>query len=222
LVDHSGSMDDKWPLARRIVSEILERTPPRVPIALYAFEEKAFFAPLREQIPAVLDNLERQPPHTRKTRLFGTILRMMSELTLSQGDLVLLITDGGDNVGQVHEKEMRRLLETSGVRLSVVLFEQRNTPEEMSAPAKMQEITSRTGGALYLLPSFIKPDQRRVLGPDFVDRLVLYYRVQAEIPVTEKPQSLKIGLKDKKDFSVVLWSPAKTPACDIHATGEHR
>jgi hypothetical protein len=99
-----------------------------------------------------------------------------------------------------------------GVRLSVILFEKRGTPEEITGPARMGEITSRTGGALYILPEYVRPSDPHVLGPDFVDRLIRYYSVKTEIPVMEKPQSLKIGLRDKKDFSVVLWSPAKTPA----------
>jgi hypothetical protein len=59
----------------------------------------------------VLDSVERQPPHPRGTKLFGTIARAMAELTLSPGDLVLVLTDGADNVGQVREKELRRALE---------------------------------------------------------------------------------------------------------------
>jgi hypothetical protein len=216
VVDHSASMDDQWPVVRRIVNEVLQKAPPRLPVALYAFEEKVFFAPTREQIPVVLDSIERQPPHPRGTRLFGTIARVMAELILSPGDLVLVVTDGGDNVGQVREKELRKTLETSGVRLSVILVIKRNTPEEMTAPAKMEELTSRTGGALYILPEYVRANDPNVLGPDFVDRLINYYRVKVEIPVSDKLQSLKVDLRDKKNLSAVLWSPAKLPACDAN------
>lgn len=69
----------------------------------------------------------------------------------SSADAVYVLTDGGDNASHQSASELDRRLAVTSVRLFAVLLYQKlgnqgRTPEEVSGPRKLAEITQKSGG----------------------------------------------------------------------------
>ncbi len=129
LLDASGSMLDggaKWQLARRAVSDILNALPAKDQIALLVFAAKVDavvgFSEGRQAIADRIAALEAGrksfPKGSRNTALLDAMLEGLSLLQPAQrGDVIYLISDGGDNISRAKPDKVERALLATRVRL---------------------------------------------------------------------------------------------------------
>jgi hypothetical protein len=71
----------------------------------------------------------------------------------SSADAVYVLTDGGDNASHQSASELDRRLAVTSVRLfAVLLYQERSnrsrTPEELTGPGELAEITQKSGGEI--------------------------------------------------------------------------
>ncbi len=135
LLDMSGSMTGagdtpKWRIAREAVEDLLAQTPDDVSIAMLTFSSKVRdvfnFTQSRTAIAEWLKEGPGQRHHLKlpaKTALFDAIL---AGLNLSQpaqsGDVIYVITDGGDDASLASAVQTTAALLQSGVRLIAFLL----------------------------------------------------------------------------------------------------
>src|ERR1700739_4686937 len=91
-----------------------------------------------------------------KTALLDAIYLGLSQIRGAQNGkrALLIISDGGDNNSRYNEKDIKRLVREAGTQLYSVgifdAFEYRSrTPEELSGPSLLSEVTELTGGRAF-------------------------------------------------------------------------
>ena len=140
----------RWDLAYRAAWDIIALAPAGGSLALLVYaetvEETVEFTQEREAVLQRLSVLgpDYQPPKSyRRTALYDAILEAVALLTPPQvGDVIYLITDGGENSSRTRGRRARRALLCAGVRLfAFVLLSPRQTSTRYVA---------------RVLPSFVK------------------------------------------------------------------
>ncbi len=172
LVDTSGSMGPgptgvRKPaiqLAFELGEEAVRKLPPTVSLALILFgelEDKLDFAASRDALARKLD--PAQPAlvglaHGR-TRLYDALQdasRLMSPPRI--GDVIYVISDGGDNLSKTRRQAVRRALQAAGTRVFVVLLDQLpNTIDEETGRADLRRLAEETGGFTLYVAGFTLP-----------------------------------------------------------------
>ncbi len=183
LLDASGSMMDeglkgprgKWQYARRAVGNILNGLPAKDDIALLVFADKVDIVvgfaegrqAIAEKISALKAGSKAFPKGLRRTALLDTIL---VGLTLLQpphdGDVIYVISDGGDNASRAQPGKVEQALLTAGVRLFAMGLDygpgNRATVEEIEGPDLMRKLAEDTGGAFLPLEDYAFTEEEAV------------------------------------------------------------
>jgi len=230
LLDASGSMLDggaKWQLARRAVSDILNALPAKDQIALLVFAAKVDavvgFSEGRQAIADRIAALEAGrksfPKGSRNTALLDAMLEGLSLLQPAQrGDVIYLISDGGDNISRAKPDKVERALLATGVRLFALGFVdpsgyRSRTLDELIGSSLLHDFPEDTGGALLILEGYSFEGKREAELNLSLRRLysqmTQYYRL--EVALTEpidKPGRWKLKLVDDNGKEVKLWHPA--------------
>jgi Ca-activated chloride channel family protein len=95
---------------------------------------------------------------------------------------LLIISDGGDNNSRYNEKDIKRLVREAGTQLYSVgifdAFEYRSrTPEELSGPSLLSEVTELTGGRAFTVENINElPDIAAKIGEELRNQYILGYR----------------------------------------------
>ncbi len=158
LVDTSGSMgadsSSTWGNTLLAVAFALETLPPHSPVALVTFNEQAevsgFGDP--EQIRQKLLALKQTKPHGR-TALYDAIQTAMQLFGAPQfGDLVYVISDGGNNVGRAEPRTVANELIRRGIRVFAFVVETAPgapppPPREREASVDFIAFIKSTGGS---------------------------------------------------------------------------
>lgn len=171
LVDASGSMSridvgspsrqrDTVQKLKEMLDENLYSFPPGVQVSFGVFNKQIAFANeftsdperLHRLIPETITRLKS--PGIGQTPLFDAIHMALAQFgSVQPGDTILLLTDGGENNSkQISEKSLGNELSRKGVRLFVLLVQDRSpsSPEEAVAVAVMSELAERSGGAVRI------------------------------------------------------------------------
>ena len=167
LLDASGSMFDKSDFALDVANDVLEQItrPNEIGLASFAENIEKAIPPTddRTKISEEIASLRSAPDAPKKmghgrTALWDAI-RDSAKLINSNyvGDVILLITDGGNNKGKTKAKEVSQLLLRSGIRLfTVVILDpisiRSRTSEELNGPTELEEIVRETGGVAVVAP----------------------------------------------------------------------
>jgi len=179
VLDASGSMTSRpadWEIARQIAVDAVRKTPAASLVALIVFSSqvvlKIDFSKGRmtvlEQLMTVQPGKSILTKGRKMTALWDAIHEAIQLLEPARaGDVIYIITDGGDNASRMRREEIEHRLIASGVRpfiagpLHLAGF---RTPEEHYAPREIGAFTEATGGAsLFIgLPTWPRIDEKHV------------------------------------------------------------
>ena len=94
---------------------------------------------------------------------------------------LLIISDGGDNNSRYSEKDIKRLVREADTQLySVGIFDpfeyRSRTPEELSGPSLLTEVTELTGGRAFTVENVNElPDIATKIGAELRNQYILGY-----------------------------------------------
>jgi hypothetical protein len=229
LLDTSGSMIDpkaKFEGALQAVEDAVETVSPQAKVSLFAFWGK-----LIQHIPDVepssvrrrLDQI-REGSHAkgyRTTRLWDAVMTAMATEKLGSGDAIVLITDGGDNGSLQTEGEVQQTLTSSGVRAFGIIFmdPQAKTPEEISGPRDLKQMTENSGGNSLMLVSYSNQEQKTInqIGRSILNPVVLRLQLPDNVSGNLKVRYLDGNGKRMKNVSLCSakkLSPKSTPGAN--------
>ncbi len=112
-----------------------------------------------EKIIALKPGIKPLHSKLRTTALWDSLLEALDRFGRSQpGDVVYLISDGGDNTSKTKPQAVEAAYVRTGVRLfSFVLISEstlgQTRPDEMGGASTLQEFTRFTGGNIIFLPA---------------------------------------------------------------------
>ena len=225
LVDTSGSMAKysgvraTWGTGLRAAAFAVDATPLDSSVSLGTFNEQNRFSQFesrQEAAKEVAGLAQHEPSH--HTALYDALKDAAARLNPTQfGDVIFLVTDGGDNHSAERQKKAQQELNSRGVRVFVFLVFDKDfkTAEEREAPELMSELASATGGAVFEEPwskEWVASDE----GKQVMQRIrtmarwpyMLQFRLDQPL---QKPAKLRITAPDK--HSVELAYPHEVLPC---------
>lgn len=154
LVDISGSMaqgnGSEWGPGLFLSGFAFDAVPENSRVALGTFTDEAHFSGFEERnaIGQRLLALKDIRPRGR-TALYSAIEKTVSLLNPPHpGDAIFIVSDGGDDAGDVSEKTVQDELMKSGIRVFVFLVEHpRKTEAEQQGELSLPDLARVTGGS---------------------------------------------------------------------------
>jgi hypothetical protein len=227
VLDESASMKPVWKLESAIVLGILKALPKNAAVGIITGNEKP--GELLTSADAVARYLAvRSRPGEGpggKTRLWDHVHEALGVLggAPRPSDVILVISDGGDNISHISAEKLLKEIEAAGVRVStaILIGDAPYTLEEMTGPEMLRTLLARSGGRNLTAPPFLEGGQYYMSGPnlvtkrsddfvaDFVSSLCNFYLVEAAPAQTlAKPVRLRVSVTDdngsaRKKLSVV-------------------
>ncbi|HKW68527.1 MAG TPA: hypothetical protein VJP04_14630 [Terriglobales bacterium] len=211
LLDTSGSMREEgtdWKLVPKLGAYAADILPADASVAAATVNENPQIgsfgdrAHARGRILAITRDSIRG-----RTPLFDTIHQAL--LTVGPplfGDVLYLITDGGDDVSKLNEQDVINELASRGTRVFVILAMsgRPRTEEERNGPELMLRLAEQTGGYVFaVVRSFDGSAERTALlklAPFVESFITTSYRLQLSAPeATAKPMSLSIRYTGPKN-----------------------
>ena len=118
-----------------------------------------------------------------RTALLDAIYLGLNEMRNAQNAkrALLIISDGGDNNSRYSEKDIKRLVREADTQLySVGIFDpfeyRSRTPEELSGPSLLTEVTELTGGRAFTVENVNElPDIATKIGAELRNQYILGY-----------------------------------------------
>ncbi len=253
LLDISSSMtrqEAKWRLVRTVAESIVSGASPDVSLALVTFSEqiegKAGFEQDRQVLAERLGKFEpgrQRPGGSRRTALWDVIGEGLVQLDHSSpGDVVYVISDGGDNMSRGTPKQLERAFLSAGVRLFAFIFFNPRSPAG-SQSMRLQKLVERTGGTYaQLLPppdasplSSSKPPsytaskkylaKAALAARKHFSQIAGFYRLEVELPQQEdKWRGWKLEVMDeqgKKKKMLKVNYPRRLMPCPIETDENH-
>ncbi len=184
VFDTSGSMGSKLNTSRKAVAEFLKTANPQDEFFLIEFNERPELAvPFTPETEEIQNRLTFTQSKGRTALLDGIYMAMhtMKKSAHNPRKAILIISDGGDNSSRYTEAEVKNAVREADVQIySIGIFEQGaargRTPEEMSGPALLAEITEQTGGRHFAVDNLADlPDVAAKIGIELHYQYVLGY-----------------------------------------------
>ena len=252
LLDASGSIAASsvtWRAVKRIAEGMVRSVPPSNPVALMVFTDEIrsrvpFGQPrdyLTSRVAALGKPDEWLGKRPGRTALFDAIMEALAELRPTQpGDIIYLITDGGENASRHRPPEVKNALLTRGVRLFTLIVSGWLHPGSWTAPPRerqlygerLREIAEVTGGCFFSLapvdysateimhdqPTSEERDSILRRAEHIYQQMGHYYRIEVKLPsAVDQPRGWKLEVVDergKKRKGVELAYPRKLLPCD--------
>lgn len=168
ILDTSGSMgniegESLWNLELSLARHFFEVNRERAQVALLFFNDRVDeivnFAQGNPAVGEILRQVAGDRDYVKnhvkgRTALYDAIFQAVQLLDHpSSADAVYVLTDGGDNVSKHGVTEVEQRLAMTSVRLfAVLVFKglgyRNRTPEEISGPRKLDEMTRKSGGEI--------------------------------------------------------------------------
>lgn len=239
-VDTSTSMttlEHRWALVHELTAVLTRFLHPRdeVGLILFARDVSESVAPSSERdiILPVLPSYEsfRAVKPQGGTRLFDSVLPLIKNGTLGSGDVLLLLSDGGDNHSKVREKAFLQAVERSGVRIFAAGFSEPfpYTGREDEGSRLFDELAARSGGDVIWFrerpilkgkpPTLDEKTRARVasVAKTLVVQIDMPYLLELTIPSAVQAESRwqlqAVDADGRKLEGVVLSYPDHLPAC---------
>jgi Ca-activated chloride channel homolog len=215
VFDTSGSMGSKLQTSRKAVAEFLKTANPQDEFFLIQFNDRpemtVEFTPETEEIQNRLTFTQSKG----RTALLDGIYLAMNTMKKAHNPrkAILIISDGGDNSSRYTESEVKNAVREADVQIySMGIFEpaasRSRTPEEVSGPALLGEITEQTGGRHFSVDNLADlPDVAAKIGIELHNQYVLgytpknaardgkYRRIQVKLAKTAGYPTLKANFR---------------------------
>ena len=183
VFDTSGSMGAKLQKSREAVRQFLKTSNPEDEFFLVQFNDRPELSVAFTSEPEdVLSRLTFLQPKGRTALLDGVYLAMSTMKKARNGrKAILIISDGGDNSSRYTETEVRNRVREADVQIYAIgIFEPMSgrgrTPEEMSGPGLLAEVTEQTGGRHFAVDNLAElPDVAAKIGLELRNQYVLGY-----------------------------------------------
>lgn len=181
IFDMSGSMSDKIQKAREAVIEFFKTANPADEFFMVTFNDRP---ELRADFTQSVDEVQGKLVYTvprGSTALLDAIYMGVSKMKDAHNSkkALLIISDGGDNHSRYTEGEIKSMVKEADVQIySIGVFSAAPpTPEEVSGPALLTEISNVTGGRMFTInnPNELA-DVATKIGIELRNQYVLGYR----------------------------------------------
>jgi Ca-activated chloride channel homolog len=181
IFDMSGSMSDKIEKAREAVIEFFKTANPADEFFMVTFNDRPQLrADFTQSVEEVQGKLVYTVPRG-STALLDAIYMGISKMKDAHNSkkALLIISDGGDNHSRYTEGEIKSMVKEADVQIySIGVFSLAPpTPEEVSGPALLNEISNVTGGRMFTIsnPNELA-DVATKIGIELRNQYVLGYR----------------------------------------------
>jgi Mg-chelatase subunit ChlD len=228
LVDMSGSINKSehtWEIARVAAGNLLVAAPSTLRVALVLFSNRiidmiGFDRPATD----IVERLAKMENGRGSTAILDALDYSIKLLQPAEvGDVIYIISDGGENSSKVHRSDVEGKLLAQGVRLFAFILQPKTlfaTPEEAAGPTLISDLTQVTGGIIVGEDSAAAldagPRLRAILQRGY-DQMAHFYELQLTIPNPwAKKQRLRLEVVDpdgKKRKDVSLSYPQYLVPC---------
>jgi Ca-activated chloride channel family protein len=183
VFDTSGSMGSKLAKSREAVKQFMKTANPEDEFFLIQFNDRPEmvvpFTPDTEEI----QNRLMFAQSKGRTALLDGVYMAMNQMKKAHNPrkAILIISDGGDNSSRYTETEVKNAVREADVQIYAMgIFEQLaargRTPEELSGPALLGEITEQTGGRHFAVDNLAElPDVAAKIGIELRNQYMLGY-----------------------------------------------
>lgn len=184
VFDTSGSMGAKLAKSREAVAQFMKTANPEDEFFLIQFNDRPEMV-----VPFTADTEEIQNRLTfiqskGRTALLDGVYMAMNQMKKARNPrkAILIISDGGDNSSRYTESEVKNAVREADVQIYAIgIFEpmaaRGRTPEELSGPALLGEITDQTGGRHFEVDNLAElPDVAAKIGIELRNQYVIGYQ----------------------------------------------
>jgi Ca-activated chloride channel family protein len=183
VFDTSGSMGDKLNKSRQAVAQFMRTANPQDEFFLIQFNDRPElmvpFTPATEEIQNRLVFTQSKG----RTAMLDGVYMAMNQMKKAHNPrkAILIISDGGDNSSRYTESEVKNAVKEADVQIYAIgIFEPMSsrgrTPEELSGPSLLGEITEQTGGRHFAVDNLAElPDVAAKIGIELRNEYVLGY-----------------------------------------------
>jgi Mg-chelatase subunit ChlD len=212
VLDDSGSMQRHRASLLRLTTDLLRSIPADVKdIGLTTFSNSAKHSRGRTSALETIASMQLRTAYGR-TRLLDSIEDAARYFHSDQRTLMIVITDGGDDLSRESVGDVKKFLLRSGVRVNFVLtsLDRPGTVEEAIAPETAMDIAETTGGNIIHVDFSHMDSSEHILSPDATAKLMEFYVVGINAAITEG--KLKVELLDgdgKRAHDLKLHYPKK-------------
>jgi Ca-activated chloride channel family protein len=183
VFDTSGSMGAKLQKSRQAVAQFMKTANPEDEFFLIQFNDRPEL-----MVPFTADTEEIQNRLTfiqskGRTALLDGVYMAMNQMKKARNPrkAILIISDGGDNSSRYTESEVKNAVREADVQIYAIgIFEpmqsRGRTPEELSGPALLSEMTDQTGGRHFAVDNLAElPDVAAKIGIELRNQYVIGY-----------------------------------------------
>ena len=181
ILDFSGSMANKLGKANEAAFQFFKTANPQDEFFLVGFNEHAqLLSPFTNNVEDLQSRM-LSASAKGKTALLDAIylgLTQMRGAANGKRDL-LIISDGGDNNSRYNERDIKRLVREADTQLYAVgifdpFADRSRTPEELSGPSLLTEVTELTGGRAFTVENINElPDIAAKIGAELRNQYIL-------------------------------------------------
>lgn len=183
VFDTSGSMGDKLVKSREAVVQFLKTANPLDEFFLIQFNDRPeLMLPFTSETEEIQNRLIFTQSKGRTALLDGVYMAMnQMKKAHNPRKAILIISDGGDNSSRYTESEVKNAVREADVQIYAIgIFEpmasRGRTPEELSGPSLLGEITEQTGGRHFEVDNLAElPDVAAKIGIELRNEYVLGY-----------------------------------------------
>ena len=183
VFDTSGSMGSKLQKSRQAAAQFFKTANPEDEFFLITFNDRP---ELVVPFTADTEDLQNRLTFTQskgKTALLDGVYMAMNQMKKARNPrkALLIISDGGDNSSRYTESEIKNAVREADVQIYAIgIYEpaasRGRTPEEMSGPGLLNEISEQTGGRAFAVDNLAElPDVAAKIGMELRNQYVLYY-----------------------------------------------
>jgi Ca-activated chloride channel homolog len=184
IFDLSGSMANKVGKAKEAALQFFKTANPQDEFFLVSFNDRAEVVSTFTSSVEDLQSRILSASAKGRTALLDAIYLGLSEMRTARNAkrALLIISDGGDNNSRYNEKDIKRLVREADTQLySVGIFDpfeyRSRTPEELSGPSLLTEVTELTGGRAFSVENVNElPDIATKIGSELRNQYILGYR----------------------------------------------
>jgi Ca-activated chloride channel family protein len=205
LFDVSGSMGKKLDKARQAVTQFFKTANPQDEFFLVSFNERAeLTSAFTNSVEDLQSRMMLTAPKGR-TALLDAIYLGLSQMRGAHNAkrALLILSDGGDNHSRYNESDIKRLVKEADTQLYAIgIFDplgyRNRSPEELSGPSLLSEVTEMTGGRVFAVEKLDElPDIASKIGMELRNQYVLGYRPSNKVH-DARWRKLKIKLRAPK------------------------
>jgi Ca-activated chloride channel family protein len=214
VFDMSGSMSNKVDKARLAALQFFKTANPQDEFFLVSFNDRA---QLTSRFTTSVEELQNRLMYTSahgRTALLDAVYLGLSQMRGAHNGkkALLIISDGGDNHSRYNEGDIKNYVKESDVQIYAIgiydpVSSRSRTPEELSGPSLLSELTEMTGGRAFPVENLNDlPDTAAKIGMELRNQYVLGY----------KPSNRTRDAKWRK-IKVKLHAPKGLPPLNVYA-----